>query len=46
MNLFQEIVQAKNQLNGVVQVTPLTENLNLSDEFEAKILLKREEIFL
>ena len=44
MNLFQEIVQAKNQLNGVVQVTPLTENINLSDEFEATILLKREDL--
>ena len=44
MNLFQEIAQAKNQLNGVVQVTPLTENLNLSEEFEAKILFKREDL--
>lgn len=44
MSLFQEIVQAKNQLKGVVQVTPLTENLNLSDEFEATILLKREDL--
>jgi threonine dehydratase len=44
MNLFQEIAQAKNQLKGVVQITPLTENLNLSDEFEATILLKREDL--
>ena len=44
MNLFQEIAQAKNQLNGVVVITPLNENLNLSDEFEATILLKREDL--
>ena len=44
MNMFQEILKAKNQLNGVAQVTPLTENLNLSDEFEATILLKREDL--
>lgn len=44
MNLFKEIVLAKNQLNGVVQATPLTENINLSDEFGAAILLKREDL--
>jgi threonine dehydratase len=44
MNLFNEIVQAKNQLNGVVQNTPLTENMNLSDEFSATVLLKREDL--
>lgn len=44
MSLFQEIVQAKKQLNGVVHMTPLTENINISDEFEATILLKREDL--
>jgi threonine dehydratase len=44
MNLFNEIVQAKNQLDGVVQNTPLIENRNLSDEFDATILLKREDL--
>jgi threonine dehydratase len=44
MNLFNEIIQAKNQLDGVVQSTPLTENMNLSDEFDATILLKREDL--
>jgi threonine dehydratase len=44
MNLFNEIVQAKNQLDGVVQHTPLSENINLSDEFGATILLKREDL--
>jgi threonine dehydratase len=44
MNLFNEIVQAKNQLDDVVHNTPLIENRNLSDEFDAKILLKREDL--
>ena len=44
MTLFQEIEQAKIQLSGVVQATPLTENANLSDEFQAKIWLKREDL--
>jgi threonine dehydratase len=44
MNLFNEILQAKKQLEGVVLNTPLTENSNLSDEFEATILLKREDL--
>ncbi len=44
MNLFNEIVQAKNQLDGVVQNTPLSENINLSEEFDATILLKREDL--
>lgn len=44
MNVFKEIIKAKKQLQGVAQVTPLTENLNLSDEFEATILLKREDL--
>lgn len=44
MNLFNEIVQAKNQLDGVAQNTPLIENRNLSDEFDATILLKREDL--
>ncbi len=44
MSLFQEIEQAKKQLNGVVQATPLAENLNLSDEFQATVLLKREDL--
>jgi threonine dehydratase len=44
MSLFKEIVQAKNNLDGVIQSTPLNENINLSDEFEANILLKREDL--
>ena len=44
MNIFKEALAAKNQLQGVVPATPLTENLNLSDEFETTILLKREDL--
>ena len=44
MNIFKEVVTAKNQFQGVVPATPLTENLNLSDEFESTILLKREDL--
>lgn len=44
MNLFTAIQQAQKQLQGVVPATPLTENLNLSDEFESTILLKREDL--
>lgn len=44
MNLFQSIQQAQQELVNVVPVTPLTENLNLSEEFKATILLKREDL--
>jgi threonine dehydratase len=44
MNLFKEIEQARIQLKEVANLTPLTENLNLSDEFHATILLKREDL--
>lgn len=44
MNLFEEILAAKKQLAAVVATTPLTQNLNLSDEFESTILLKREDL--
>lgn len=44
MNLLNEIVQAKKQLKGVVIETPLVENTNLSEEFSASILLKREDL--
>ena len=46
MNLFKEALIAKNQLQGVVSPTPLTENLNLSNEFDATILLKREDLHI
>lgn len=44
MTLFNESLAAKKQLEGVVSPTPLTENLNLSDEFESTVLLKREDL--
>jgi threonine dehydratase len=44
MNVFDEVIQAKIQLDGVVFPTPLTENRNLSEEFQATILLKREDL--
>ena len=46
MNLFKEALIAKNQLQGVVTPTPLTENTNLSNEFDATILLKREDLHI
>ena len=46
MNLFKEAIIAKNQLQGVVSPTPLTENTNLSNEFDATILLKREDLHI
>lgn len=44
MDLFNEVLHAKKQLENVVAATPLTQNLNLSDEFKATILLKREDL--
>jgi threonine dehydratase len=44
MNVFEEVMQAKIQLNGVVFPTPLAENRNLSEEFKATVLLKREDL--
>lgn len=44
MMLFNEVITAKEQLNKVVAATPLTQNLNLSDEFKATVLLKREDL--
>ncbi|MCG9791284.1 threonine ammonia-lyase IlvA [Flavobacterium algicola] len=44
MNLFAEVEAAQLQLKDVVPSTPLQKNLNLSDEFGATILLKREDL--
>lgn len=43
MNLFNEVLAAKKQLENVIAATPLTQNLNLSDEFKSTVLLKRED---
>jgi threonine dehydratase len=42
--LFASIEQAQQQLSSVVSTTPLSVNVNLSDEFQANILLKREDL--
>jgi threonine dehydratase len=41
---LQNINRAKINLNDVILQTPLQKNLNLSDEFHANILLKREDL--
>ncbi|MEO8000267.1 MAG: threonine ammonia-lyase IlvA [Arenimonas sp.] len=42
--LFASIEQAQLQLRDVVSTTPLSVNVNLSEEFQANILLKREDL--
>ncbi|GEL09634.1 L-threonine ammonia-lyase [Flavobacterium glycines] len=44
MNLLSQIQEAQKQLQDVVMATPLSKNLNLSNEFAARILLKREDL--
>ncbi|KAF0234499.1 MAG: hypothetical protein FD181_3684 [Prolixibacteraceae bacterium] len=41
---MQDINRAKINLNDVILQTPLQKNLNLSDEFQANVLLKREDL--
>lgn len=45
-DLYTAIQQAHQQLKSVVTHTPLTKNINLSDEFSATVLLKREDLQL
>lgn len=40
----ESVREAARKLNGIVQETPLMENVNLSDGHQAKILLKREDL--
>ena len=42
--LFASIEQAQLQLREIVSTTPLSVNVNLSEEFQANILLKREDL--
>ena len=44
MTLFDKIVQAEENLNGVVVKTPLQFSMNLSDKYQANIYLKREDL--
>lgn len=41
---LQDVTRAKINLNKVITQTPLQKNLNLSDEFQANVLLKREDL--
>ena len=41
---LQDITRAKINLNEVILKTPLQKNINLSDEFQATVLLKREDL--
>ncbi|MFK7001973.1 threonine ammonia-lyase IlvA [Flavobacterium oreochromis] len=44
MNLYEETILAKNQLSGVVNTTPLFQNVNISEQYKANIFLKREDL--
>jgi threonine dehydratase len=44
MTLFDKIVKAKDNLDGVVLKTPLQFSINLSEKFQASIYLKREDL--
>ncbi|MBP1617100.1 MAG: threonine dehydratase [Bacteroidetes bacterium] len=41
---LQDVNKAKLTLNEILTSTPLSDNLNLSDQFGAKIMLKREDL--
>ena len=41
---LQAVKRAKLTINEVLSATPFTENLNLSEQFDAKIFLKREDL--
>ena len=43
---IRDITDAKIRLNDVILKTPLQKNLNLSEEFSANVLLKREDLQL
>lgn len=44
MDLYKEIKLAQKQLYNIILPTPLIENLNLSKQYGAAILLKREDL--
>lgn len=44
MTVFEEVLEAKKQFDGVVFPTPLMVNRNLSSQFQSNILLKREDL--
>jgi threonine dehydratase len=46
MEIYNEIIAARQRLQGVVELTPCTQNLNLSEVYGARIFLKREDLQL
>ncbi len=44
MDLYQNVQEAKENLQQIITPTPLIENLNFSKEFGATVLLKREDL--
>jgi threonine dehydratase len=44
MTLFENIVKAQDNLNGVVIKTPLQFSINLSEKYKASVYLKREDL--
>jgi threonine dehydratase len=44
MPQIEQVQEASHRLKSVVMATPLAENLNLSEKFQANILLKREDL--
>lgn len=44
MSLFENIVKAQDNLNGVVIKTPLQFSINLSEKYQASVYLKREDL--
>ena len=41
---LKNVIAASNLLQGVIEKTPMLKNLNLSEKYEAEILLKREDL--
>lgn len=41
---LKNVIAASNLLQGVIEKTPMLKNLNLSERYEAEILLKREDL--
>ncbi len=44
LSIFEEVLEAKKQFNGVVLPTPLMSNRNLSKNFNCSVFLKREDL--
>lgn len=44
MNVLEKVYEARERIKGVVVHTPLMKNENLSEEFSAQVLLKREDL--